>query len=156
LADIEKLRDLIKMKTRLFLDYEAISLNMQPADLEQMAAAISKREELAGQIDAIDKEIKSLCFGQSLLLKAVQNSCNRDELTPMLQPVFDDAQTLYMVINRIKCEEEIITQQMLQVREELLQQLRVSQKTGKIVKYRHAVEPDIEAGSLLSTNNRKA
>jgi len=129
---------------------------MKPEDTDKFAADLAERGRLAEEIDVIDKEIMSLCKEQELLFKAVKNSSHRDELPAELQAVFDEAQELFVVMNRIRQEEERIKQEAEKVRSDIILLLKSNQQAGKIVKYRNALEPGLPAGSLLDEKHRKA
>ncbi|WP_312643759.1 hypothetical protein [Hydrogenoanaerobacterium sp.] len=151
--DIKHIMDLLGQKKELFTEYERITNDMLTCSVEELEAFMSRRGELIKEIDAVVRQITEVCEQDDTGLygQAVKNKCSRSELPEYLVCIFDFAQTIFAVMNRVANIEPQIMERLLQCRDELEQKIKSTNNAPKIAKYLTTVDPTFEAGTFLNS-----
>ncbi len=109
---IAEIIEIIKEKQTLFKEYELLTFNAINAEPSELSEMLEKRMTLIEQIDAKDAKILELAknYGDvDLLFAVMKNKCNHSETPVDLLPLFDCAQQLFVILNRImEHEKELV------------------------------------------------
>lgn len=125
---IQAICDLIAEKKRAFIEYENHTQSILSCELEEIEAHVQRRQELVEQVQEADRKLEELCRSNpidgSLMLQAIQNKCDRAELPPQQLCIFDAAQEVFSVINRILNIETQASDRIHREQDALLQKIR--------------------------------
>ncbi len=151
MSNVVQITELLGEKQRLFLQYEAFTakaLNQKP---QVLMDAVKKRASVIEDIIAVDKSIATLIGLEAdkgeLIATAIQNSCNRSDLPAELLPVFDAAQNVYTVVNRVRSHDDELYEQLKKERADIVNGLKNANQKPKISKYL----PKSSVGRLLNS-----
>ncbi len=104
-----------------------------------IAEAVAQRAEIISSIDKIDKAVEKQIVGSDrecrLVRKALKNSCNRNDLSTALSPIFDAAQQNFIVLNRIKTLSDEMMRRMTIDHDAVKKNLKKNNQKPKIAKY---------------------
>lgn len=154
----ERVINLLLKKEEKFLRYEEetkkLTANGEDA-VEQILAALAVRQELIGEIDALDAQIRSICEESEdgrQLWNASKNCCEYEKLSPEYQEVYKAGQQVFQIIVRIQNEERLAAASMEHVRDRLHKNIRQNQKVSKFSGYLKSMDygEDVKKGFLYN------
>lgn len=154
----EQVIELLTKKIECFLKYEEetkkLTANGEDA-VERITDALAVRQELIGEIDAIDADIRSVCEGAEdgrLLQDAAGNRCDYQRLTPEYQEVYQTGQQVFQIITRIQNEERLARASMEEVKNRFQKDIRQNQKVSKFSGYLKSMNytEDVKKGFLYN------
>jgi len=153
MPDIGRLLELVDEKNRLCREYEQCSDEMLTCGDDEFGEKIRRRSEIARQIDAVSVMIDQVCVrdvdADEPGLKAVRNSCDRDDLPDKYKAVFDRAQAGFACLNRVRNNEPLITDRMNMRKLQLDQKIRSVRNTSNILTYLNTGISSQGNGNLL-------
>ncbi len=126
----EQICALLKEKCGLFLQYEQETDALLACTLEEMQAHMKEREKLAGQIDGVDRQISEACGGSQEVMDAVYNRCDRGGLPEALAKIYDSAQPVFQIINRIRQAEPLAEMRMQREKDALEVKIKQSNRSS--------------------------
>lgn len=129
MGNSEQICALLEKKCGLFQQYEEETGTLVYCALEEMEAHMQERERLAAQIDGLDREIEAACGGSEEMLDAVHNRCDRGGLAQAPAKVYDCAQAVFQVINRIRQTEPLAEMRMCRERDALEEKIKDSNRS---------------------------
>ena len=123
----DSIEALLQEKKTAFLAYEQATDGLIMSNADTAPAFMQRRQELMDQISEIDDRIAALCFDADdgkLIALAVKNKCDRAQLPKEICPLFDLAQQIFAVINRIRQMEPQALDRMIIEKEALLAKIK--------------------------------
>ncbi|MBR3839572.1 MAG: hypothetical protein IKM20_00365 [Erysipelotrichales bacterium] len=156
---VEEILKLLCQKEELLKKFEKISEQMISNEIEELLVLDEERMKLIAEMQSIDKMIKSIYENESdadSISRAISNLDNRSEVNEKYLPIFDKAQQLFMIVSKLQSFQENLDLKLLQLKKELLGDIKQNNQSGKVVKYLNAMDQQmIPTGSLISSGNRK-
>ena len=151
----ETLCALLEDKRQAFLTYEKETEALIVCDVETAQAHMNQRSLLIKEIDLIDKKIEGVLSSSAdreLLGRAVKAKSLPAELTEEYLPIYEQAQLLFAVMNRVKMSEPQAANRLDQLKNELLNKIKENNKgTGaQVSKYYNSTFPDKQRPNFLS------
>lgn len=128
-----QITQLLAQKQELFLQFAHCTEAMLTCPREQLEEQLARREELMGEIDALDREVDRLArqSGQEeQILGAVRGSADWDSLPPQLRPVYEGAAAVRTVVSRLAETEAQAGVRMVLEQERILEQIKASSRSG--------------------------
>ncbi|MCI8622811.1 MAG: hypothetical protein HFG26_04030 [Provencibacterium sp.] len=129
MENTEQICALLEQKCGLFREYEEATHALLACELDEMETHVRKREQLAKAIDGIDRQIEALCGGSEEWMGAVRNCGNRGDLSAEMAQVYDSAQPVFQIINRIRREEPLVEKRMSRERDGLEAKIKDSNRS---------------------------
>lgn len=152
--NIIKLNEFLLKKRELFTLYEIETRLMLDCNLNEIEDKLKRRSELIYLIDETEEKIKYLCQAEDeedeLLYKATKNKCNREELPLAARSVFDRAQEIFSIINRVMIYETQVLSRMKENKEEIEKFIKESKNAPNIAKYFNSLDNGFEKGTFIS------
>ena len=115
-----------KQQKLLFLitKYEEESLALLDCDIDDVTEHINERDRIVKLVDVLRREILKLCPKDSPEYKAFNNSCERRELTPELQQIFDLRQQFNTHMTRAHSMDPDIIQRLKDTRDVIVKEIK--------------------------------
>lgn len=129
---------LLQKKLALFLEFERYTNLLTSCNMDDMADYITKRAELANEIDNVTDQISERTNAVAVspsLDSILSNSCDFSELPPQWQPVFLEAQQIRAVISRCTDVNQQALERMIDLRDQLKERIAESKNTPRLIKY---------------------
>lgn len=128
----------LTQKKALFQQYEEATQALLECEPDSMDYYITKRQELANQIDVQTENIRLLCEGdqQELLENALSNRAEYTALSSPLQEIFMAAQDVLGIASHVQGLNAAVLVRMQQVRDEARVHIAANQNGPKIARYR--------------------
>lgn len=155
---VQKVFDLLHKKKALFAQYEDCTNALSDCDFDIIEDYITKRAQLAIEIDKIDDEIKKQCGDydeKGTMADAVANRCEYGSLPEELQDIFSKAQDIFAIINRILQQETALMHRFETERADLQEKIKGSKNTPKIQRYLSGLTMKPETGMYLGQKYNK-
>ena len=156
---IEEILKLLDQKEDLLRQFEKISEQMIGDEIEDLFVLDEKRMELVNQMQSVDKMIKNIYENESdadSISRAISNSDNRSDVNEKYLPIFDKSQKIFMIVSKLQTFQENFDIKLLQLKKELLGEMKQNNQSGKVIKYLNAMDQQvIPTGSLISSGSRK-
>ena len=128
-------------------------------EIEDLFLLDEKRMELVNQMQSVDKMIKNIYENESdadSISRAISNSDNRSDVNEKYLPIFDKSQKIFMIVSKLQTFQENFDIKLLQLKKELLGEMKQNNQSGKVIKYLNAMDQQvIPTGSLISSGSRK-
>lgn len=139
MLDSATILSLLEKKTELFSEYEKVTDEMLQCAIDEMLSCVGKRQDLAHEIDEIDKELSQFYDGESgeLLRLSVLNKLEWEECPTEYKEFYLAGQKLIACFKRIAEKEDKTTSYVEEQKEQLLKLIK-EQNTGisaKAAKY---------------------
>lgn len=119
----KKVQELLADKRDAFLEYETHTNEILVSDPDAIEEHMRHRERLIKHIDILDKQLKELASQDQELYKALRCKGDRQALSDSLGAVYDSAQQVYAVVDRIFQAEPSALAHVQAQREILLQKI---------------------------------
>ena len=115
-----------KQQKLLFLitKYEEESEALLDCDIDEVAEHMNERDRIVKLVDVLTKEILKLCPQDTDEYKAFRNSCERSELSPELQQVFDLRQQFNTHMTRACSMDPDIIQRLKDTRDDIVSEIK--------------------------------
>lgn len=126
----EQICALLEEKYRLFLKYEKETDALLLCELEELETHMKGRERLVAQIDGLNRQISEACGGAKEIMDAVYNRCDRGGLPEALAQIYDRAQAVFQIINRIQQSEPLAEMRLRRERDALEEKIRDSNRSS--------------------------
>ena len=129
---------LLQKKLALFLEFERYTNLLTGCDMDDMADYITKRAELANEIDNVTDQISRLSNTITVsppVADILSNSCNFSEVPPQWQLVFSEAQHVRAVISRCTDLNQQALERMIGLRDQLKDRIVEAKNTPRLIKY---------------------
>lgn len=150
--NIDEIKTLLSSKLELFVSYEQQTDALIDAQEDCVNNYITKRDELANNIDAItQKIIKCLEGGEKALENAVYCRGNYADYSAEQAEINNISSKIYACINRISEKNTLIADSIAAQKDATLEKIRQSKNTPKIKKYLGALGSQQNEG-ILSGN----
>ena len=156
---IEELSALLDEKKALFTEYEQCTNNLTQCDIDSIEDYITRRGQLANEIDKITAKINDQCNNApncAVLQGAINNTSNYTDIPQELKRLFSRGQEIFSIISQISAQEPQIRQRMKTQRAELIKKIKMAKNTPKISKYLNTIAVPVENGNLLDEKYDKA
>lgn len=145
---VKQAMELLAKKKELFEAYESCTRTLLDCEIDAMSDYITKRADLAIEIDKIDAGLKELCEKTprgALLDDVIANRCNYSAAPPEWSCVFEAGQAVFAIVGRLVELEGSALARMKVLRTELKKKIAGAQNTPKIAKYLSGMtEPDVQ------------
>ena len=128
----------LNRKNELFTEYEECTRALLECEVDSMSDYITKRTQLANEIDKIDVQILQICDDTprgALLGDVVANRCAYEQVPAEWKSLFDGGQVVLGTISRVVELEGLALARMKELRAELKKKISESQNTPKIARY---------------------
>lgn len=158
MSTTQEVFDLLHKKKALFEQYEDCTNALSHCDFDIIEDYITKRAQLAIEIDKIDDTIKKHCASydeKGTMADAVANRCEYGTLSVELKEVFAKAQEIFAIINRISQQETALMHRFKTQRTELEEKIKASKNTPKIQRYLNGLATKPESGAYLGQKYNK-
>ena len=138
---LERMRELLRDKQELFLQYEQETGKLLTEDLEavdRIAEAVEAREGLIRQIDAVDAKLRETAAASgsgARLYEITKHRCDYAALSEGEQQLFQDGQQIFTVMTRIRETEERAREGMAKITGELQEKIRQSNTNTRFSGY---------------------
>ncbi len=135
---VTKLCSLLEEKKGRFLMYEKATLDLLICDAEDIEKYITKRSELATEIEGIDEELLrtySSADNAVLLEKIVKARMDFEQVPSEYQMVFYASQAVRSVAGRIQQSDKQVVERLQKLRVQALESVKKNQNLPKIKKY---------------------
>lgn len=134
----QEVSSLLQKKQALFLEFERYTNLLTVCDLDDMANYITKRADLANEIDNVTDQISELIKTADVTPSAktiLSNSCAYSEVPSQWQPAFLEAQKISGIISRCIEVNQQALQRMTDLRDHLKDRIVQTKNTPRIIKY---------------------
>ncbi len=138
MQSVQKITSLLEKKLNLFLEFEHCTNLLTTCDIDDMANYITKRANLANEIDNVTDQIAEIAKSVRVSPAAeaiLANSCAYSEVPLQWQPVFLEAQKIKGVIARCAEVNEQAFLRMSDMRNHLKERIVQTKNTPRIIKY---------------------
>ncbi len=130
---IGTLCQLLEDKKALFHEYEDATEKLLTVDVDEMENQMNRRQKLIAQIDYIDARLRETAQGMNDLSEAawaaVRMQTAKAELSQELWPVYEKAQEMYAVANRIRLNEPLVMDRIEEELEHLSEKIRETNRS---------------------------
>lgn len=130
---IDALCQLLDEKTELFREYEDATEKLLSVDVDEMENQMNRRQKLIVQIDYIDAKLQETAQGMDglsdLAWRAVRLQAAKSDIPQELWPVFEKAQEMYAVANRIRINEPLAVDRIEEELEHLSEKIRETNRS---------------------------
>ena len=136
--DTAEMIGLLEQKKELFQTYEVCTRALFDCEIDAMSDYITKRADLAIEIDKIDARIQEICAQEqngALLSDVAANRCNYADAPQEWVDVFLAGQAVLAVVGRLVEIEERVMEHMQGIQTDLKKKIADTQNTPKIAKY---------------------
>lgn len=135
---IAKVLALLEKKSEFFDEYEKATQELLRCDADDVEYYITRRAELANEIDQVTEEIGLACDGQpsgEIMFAAASSRVDYQNVPPELRPVFESGQNIRSTASRIMQTEMQAISRLESLRDEAKEKIRQNQNLPKIKKY---------------------
>lgn len=132
----------LSTKKELFLEIEATMDLLSYGEVDEITACMEERNKIIEQVKAIDIKIKAVCEKDKMLLAALNNSCNKSEISPTLIEIYDASLGVKAVVNRIMNNDNMVTMHLEHLQKKVLKQIKQMNTSVYVVadKYHRSLE----------------
>lgn len=138
---INELLELVAEKEAYFREYDEATQRMLSCPADDMEIEVAKRQQLIAKIDGVDAGIaeKAAAMGEQgeQAMAALKLKCDRSDLEELFWPLFDRAQSLFGIIDRIQRTEPQIVDRIEAELDALTEQIKANNRSmgAKVAKY---------------------
>lgn len=129
---------LMEQKKHMFELYEIATDSILDCETENIENYIIKRTELAIDIDRVSYNINNIVQSSTNscdIVNAIFNKCSRGDLPQVITPIFDKAQEIFSIINRISNKNKALLVYMENTKQSFREKIKENNFAPKINSY---------------------
>ena len=127
----------LREKTKLLSEVERITDSMAVVPQEELLGCTEKRGKLVDEIKIIDDKLREFAGMDNDIRSVLNNSCEKDDLTPELSKVYIEVLAVNAVLNRINSNDNVIKNRIEYEREKILNKIQVFNQGGEAATQRY-------------------
>ncbi|MBE6748294.1 MAG: hypothetical protein E7557_03585 [Ruminococcaceae bacterium] len=127
----------LREKSKLLSEVEKITDSMAVVPQEELLGCTEKRGKLVDEIKIIDDKLREFAGMDNDIRSVLNNSCEKDDLTPELSKVYIEVLAVNAVLNRINSNDNVIKNRIEYEREKILNKIQVFNQGGEAATQRY-------------------
>lgn len=135
---VGKVLALLDHKAELFAEFEKATQELLVCDVDDVEHYITRRGELANEIDSVMEEIGRICDaapGGGVIFDAANARIDYDRVPPEYHPLFAVGQNIRSVVSRVRQTDKQVVARLEGLRDDAKDKIRQNQNIPKIKKY---------------------
>ena len=127
----------LREKTEILSEIEKITDSMAVVPQEELLSCTEKRGELVNKIKIIDDKLREFAGMDNDVRNVLNNSCEKDDLTPELSKIYIEVLAVNAVLNRINSNDDVIKNRIQYEKEKILNKIQTFNQGGEAATQRY-------------------
>lgn len=156
---MEMLCQLLDEKAGYFNEYEDATEKLLAVDIDEIETQMNRRQMLITKIDYVDARLRETAQAMDELSEAAWSAVRlqkaKSEIPENLWPVFERAQGVYAVANRIRLKEPLVIDRIEEELEGLSEKIKENNRSvsAKATRFSQAFQVGLGAGTPSRTRH---